>query len=207
MKRKRPSSWLTTTYISEGRRGGVSALVTSIRKVATAALTPTELEKLRAFLRRAFGDGLEDGFDENDWSHAVGGWHVLAEDDDHLLAHASVVRRILEVDGEPWNTGYVEAVATEPTHRGRGIGTQVMATIGELIAENHRLGALGTGAFHFYERLGWRRWLGPSGVRAPSGIEPTPADDGFIMVLLTEETSRLNLRGLITSDWRVGDVW
>lgn len=178
-----------------------------IRRVATAALTSTELEKLRSLLWRAFGDRPEDGFDEDDWSHALGGWHVLAEDGDRVLAHAAVVRRALEVDGEAWDTGYVEAVATDPSHQGRGIGTQVMTTIGEVILENHPLGALGTGAFHFYERLGWRRWQGRSGVRTPSGIKRTSEDDGFIMVLLTEETADLDLGGLITCDWREGDVW
>ncbi|MGH8959011.1 MAG: GNAT family N-acetyltransferase [Acidimicrobiia bacterium] len=178
-----------------------------IRRVASAALTSTELEKLRSLLDRAFGDDPEQGFDEDDWSHALGGWHVVVEDGDHLLAHASVVRRTLEVDGEPWDTGYVEAVATDPLYQGRGIGTHVMTTIGELISGSHRLGGLGTGSFHFYERLGWRRWRGPSGVRTPSGIERTSEDDGFIMVLLTPVSSHLDLRGLITCDWREGDVW
>lgn len=179
----------------------------SIRRVASAALTSSEIEKVRSLLWRAFGDDPEEGFDEDDWSHALGGWHVLAEDDDRLLAHAAVVPRTLEVEGEPWDAGYVEAVATDALHQGKGIGTRVMTTIDEIISENHHLGALGTGVHYFYERLGWRRWQGPSGVRTSSGIERTPEDDGFIMVLLTRETSGLDLRGLITCDWRAGDVW
>lgn len=179
----------------------------SIRRLASAALTPAEIEKLRSLLWRAFGDDSVDGFDEDDWTHALGGWHVLAEDGDQLLAHASVVRRTLEVDGEPWDAGYVEAVATDPMLQGRGFGTQVMINIAEIISENHRLGALGTGSFHFYERLGWQRWRGPSGVRTPAGVERTSKDDGFIMVLLTEASMHLELTGLITCDWRPGDVW
>lgn len=177
----------------------------SIRRVGTSALTPAEVKSLRSLLWRAFGE--KDGFDEADWSHALGGWHVLAEEGDQLLGHASVVTRTIEVEGERWDAGYVEAVATHPLHQGQGIGTRVMAAIGEIISERHPLGVLGTGSFHFYERLGWRRWQGPSGVRTSSGIERTPEDDGYIMVLLMQETSYLDLAGLITCDWREGDVW
>jgi aminoglycoside 2'-N-acetyltransferase I len=167
-------------------------------------LTPSEIKNLRSLLWRAFGD---DDFDEDDWGHALGGWHVLAEDGDQLMAHAAVVRRTLEVGGEPWDTGYVEAVATDPVSQGRGIATQVMTIVGQIISENHQLGALGTGLFHFYERLGWQRWRGPSGVRTVAGTERTSEDDGFIMVLLTEASRHLDLAGLITCDWRPGDVW
>jgi aminoglycoside 2'-N-acetyltransferase I len=167
-------------------------------------LTPSEIKNLRSLLWRAFGD---DDFDEDDWGHALGGWHVLAEDGDQLMAHAAVVRRTLEVGGEPWDTGYVEAVATDPVSQGRGIATQVMTIVGQIISENHQLGALGTGMFHFYERLGWQRWRGPSGVRTVAGTERTSEDDGFIMVLLTEASRHLDLAGLITCDWRPGDVW
>jgi aminoglycoside 2'-N-acetyltransferase I len=167
-------------------------------------LTPSEIKNLRSLLWRAFGD---DDFDEDDWGHALGGWHVLAEDGDQLMAHAAVVRRTLEVGGEPWDTGYVEAVASVPVSQGRGIATQVMTIVGQIISENHQLGALGTGLFHFYERLGWQRWRGPSGVRTVAGTERTSEDDGFIMVLLTEASRHLDLAGLITCDWRPGDVW
>jgi aminoglycoside 2'-N-acetyltransferase I len=132
---------------------------------------------------------------------------VLAEDGDLLLSHAAVIRRTLEIDGEPWDTGYVEAVASDPAHQGKGIGTRVMEVVGDIIHEEHQLGALGTGSFHFYERLGWRRWRGQSGVRTPAGIQQTPDDDRFIMVLLTPMTAGIDLSGFITCNWRQGDVW
>ena len=43
-----------------------------------------------------------------------------------VVAHASVVPRALDVDGLPFRTGYVEAVATAPEVQGRGLGTAVM---------------------------------------------------------------------------------
>jgi len=170
-------------------------------------LTFEDVARLRRLLWRAFGDDPEEGFSEDDWSHALGGWHVLAEDGDVLLSHASVIRRTLEIDGRSWDTGYVEAVASDPKHQGEGIGTQVMNVIGAIIHEEYQLGALGTGSFHFYERLGWRRWQGQSGVRTPWGTNRTPDDDGFIMVLLTPKSAGIDLRSLITCNWRQGDVW
>ena len=134
--------------------------------------------------------------------------HVLGYRGEALVSHALWVTRWLQAgSAAPRRTAYVEAVATDPMLQGRGFGTQVMINIAEIISENHRLGALGTGSFHFYERLGWQRWRGPSGVRTPAGVERTSEDDGFIMVLLTEASMHLDLSGLITCDWRPGDVW
>ena len=62
---------------------------------------------------------------------------------------------------------------------------------------------------HFYERLGWRTWLGPSSVRSPDGERRTPDEDGYILVLTTPSTplEPLDLTLPIRCDWRVGDVW
>jgi aminoglycoside 2'-N-acetyltransferase I len=75
------------------------------------------------------------------------------------------------------------------------------------VRDGFELGALGTGAQHFYERLGWRTWQGPSAVRAPDGVRPTPDDDGFIMVLETPASPPLDVTAAIVCDWRPGDVW
>ena len=83
----------------------------------------------------------------------------------------------------------------------------VMDEVGRLIRERFELGALGTGRHAFYARLGWETWHGPSFVRAGDGLEPTPDDDGSIMVLRTPSTPRLDLDAEIACDWRPGDVW
>ena len=53
----------------------------------------------------------------------MGGVHWLAEARGRIVGHASVVPRLLEADGVPLTTGYVEAVATHPDWRRRGIAT------------------------------------------------------------------------------------
>jgi aminoglycoside 2'-N-acetyltransferase I len=154
----------------------------------------------------AFGSDPEERFSEDDWQHALGGTHfVLVEGE--ILAHAAVVERELQVDDRPIRTGYVEAVATAPTHQRKGYGSAVMRPVHALIREQFELGALGTGSQEFYERLGWEPWRGPSYVRSPTGLQRTADDDGYILILRTPTSPPLRLTDPISCDWRPGAVW
>jgi aminoglycoside 2'-N-acetyltransferase I len=153
-----------------------------------------------------------DDFSEDDWDHGLGGRHVVAVEQAAgtgpvVVAHASVVERVIEVDGRPFRTGYVENVATEPERHGAGLGTLVMARIVELVRDGHELGALGTGAHHFYERLGWERWQGPSYVRRAGGLDRSEEEDDGIMVLRFGPTAGIDLRSPISCAERPGDDW
>jgi aminoglycoside 2'-N-acetyltransferase I len=169
-------------------------------------MTPAEIEAIRTILWAAFPPG-EEGFSEDDWQHALGGQHFLLELDGSIVAHAAVVERPLEVDGRPVRTGYVEAVATDPARQARGFGTKLMEAVDAYIRETFELGTLGTGHHHFYERLGWETWRGPSFVRTASGIRRTPDEDGYILALVTGRGPALNLDAEISCEWRPGDVW
>jgi aminoglycoside 2'-N-acetyltransferase I len=177
-----------------------------VRQSTTGALSPAEIEAIRTILWAAFPAG-EEGFTEDDWQHALGGRHFLLELDGSIVAHAAVVERALEVDGQPVRTGYVEAVATDPARQGRGYGTKLMAAVDDYIRQAFDLGALGTGSHHFYERLGWQTWRGPSSVRMASGARRTPDEDGYILALLTGSRPVLDLDAGISCEWRPGDVW
>jgi aminoglycoside 2'-N-acetyltransferase I len=184
--------------------------VASIRRVSSAGLTAAEIASIRAMLIDAFEPmaAAEGAFEDDDWDHALGGTHVVLEQDGQILAHAAVVERPLEIDGRPVRTGYVEAVGTRLGHHGRGHGSAVMREVNDIIlADPFELGALGTGRFRFYARLGWERWRGASFVRTPHGLEATPDDDGYLMVLRTPSTPPLDVHGSISCDWRPGDVW
>jgi aminoglycoside 2'-N-acetyltransferase I len=179
-----------------------------LRRLATADLSEGDRRAIRALLDAAFDDpDPEERFSDHDWEHALGGTHVVLDLDGEVVAHASVVEREIHADGRPLRTGYVEAVATSPARQGAGLGTIVMADVTTLIRDGFELGALGTGAHHFYERLGWRTWRGPTSVRAPDGDRPTPDDDGFVMVLRTPTTPPLDDTATISCDCRPGDVW
>ena len=184
----------------------VLAVAPRLRQLPTTALAPEELRALRAVMDAAFGTG-EEAFGDDDWVHALGGQHFVLDLDGEILSHASVVERVLEIDGRPLRTGYVEAVATAPARQGAGLGSLVMAEVNAYIRDGFELGALGTGRHQFYERQGWRTWTGPSAVRTPEGDRPTPDDDGYIMVLATPTSPPLDLSVAISCEWRPGDVW
>ena len=157
-------------------------------------------------LRAAFAaDGAD--FADSDWDHALGGVHVIAEENGDIVSHGSVVPRTLEIGGRPIRVGYVEAVGTWPKDQRHGLATLVMQEIGDIIRERYELGALSTPVAAFYARLGWMLWRGPTAVRTTEGVERTPDDDGGIMVLLTPSSPPLNVDDEIVCEWRDGDVW
>jgi aminoglycoside 2'-N-acetyltransferase I len=177
-----------------------------LRQVPTNELTASEIQAIRELLWAAFPLG-DEGFTEDDWQHATDGLHFVLDMDGKVLAHAAVVERGLHVGGQPVRAGYVEAVATHPDRQGTGLGTRVMRDVTSYIRERFELGALGTGSHHFYERLGWRTWRGPTSVRTDDGAHRTPGEDGYIMVLPTPSSPPLDLTGPLSCDWRQGGVW
>jgi aminoglycoside 2'-N-acetyltransferase I len=179
--------------------------MTRLRRATTAELGAEELAALRRLVFEAFGGR----FDTHDWEHMLGGVHVLAVEDDGVVAHGAVVGRTMVAGGRALPTGYVEGVATRGNRRGRGLGTLVMAEVGRVVTEGYELGALadGTGIPGFYQRLGWETWQGPTFVAGPRGRERTAEEDGSILVLRTPATGELDPAGSIVCDWRAGDVW
>jgi aminoglycoside 2'-N-acetyltransferase I len=177
-----------------------------LRRVPTGRLTGPEIRAIQELLVVAFPPG-DDAFTEDDWRHATGGLHFMLDLDGSVLAHASVVERELHAGGRPLRTGYVEAVATHPDLQGRGLGTMVMRDATAYIRERFELGALGTDSHHFYERLGWRTWRGPTFVRTATGTHRTPDEDGYILVLATPSSPGLDFAAPLSCDWRPGDAW
>lgn len=178
-----------------------------VRTASTDELSPRELAVLRELFGSAWSDHPDGAFTDDDWDHAVGGVHFLLEEGEAIVAHASVVERELHADGHRLRTGYVEAVATRPTHQGRGYGSAVMRQVTDHIDRTFPLGALASGSRAFYGRLGWVAWRGPTFVRSSDGLLRTAEDDGYIFVRLTPTTPDLDVTAPISCDWRPGDVW
>lgn len=178
-----------------------------LRRVSTEQLTAPEVTAIRAMLLAAFGSDDDERFGDDDWNHAVGGVHFVLDIGGDVVTHASVIERKLHVDGRPLRTGYVEAVGTAPDRQGAGFGSRVMADVTAYVRDRFELGALGTGRHHFYERLGWLRWAGPTFVRTADGLRRTPDEDGDILVLPTAASPPLDLAAPLSCDWRPGDVW
>jgi aminoglycoside 2'-N-acetyltransferase I len=177
-----------------------------LRRLPTDALSPDELQAIRALMDIAFGTG-EEAFGDDDWKHTLGGLHVVLDLEGEIVSHAAVIERVIEIGGRPLRTGYVEAVATAPDRQGHGHGSVVMEAATEHIRATFQLGALGTGRHPFYERLGWETWLGPAFVRSPEGLQRTAEDEGYILVLRTPTSPPFDRTEPISCDWRPGDVW
>lgn len=175
-----------------------------LRIVETRDLSDAERQAIRRMLDAAFGGD----FSDDDWAHALGGWHVLIDVPSLVIAHAAVVERRLLVGPHEFSAGYVEAVAVAPEHQRTGLGTRIMQAATDLVRERFALGALSTGEWGFYERLGWHRWRGPTHVRRADGtlLRSAEEDDG-VMVLRCGPSEGLDLSAAIACDERRGDSW
>ena len=177
--------------------------VSELRLVHTADLDAAAAAEVRALLDTAYaGD-----FATADWEHCLGGLHALLTEDGALLGHAALVQRRLLHRGRALRAGYVEGVAVRPDRRRRGHAGALMGALERVVAAAYDLGALSASddAVALYTGRGWRCWRGPTSVLAPSGVQPTPDDDGGVFVL--PGAVPLDLDGALTCDWRDGDVW
>jgi aminoglycoside 2'-N-acetyltransferase I len=175
----------------------------STRTFTTAKASTGILGEIRQLLDLAF----EGEFAEEDWEHALGGWHVVVLEDDAVIAHAAVVPRLLVAGERSLRAGYVEAVATDPSRFGEGLGSMAMTEATSLVRDEFELGALSTGRHHFYEQLGWERWQGPTFVREGSELIRTEEDDDGIMVLRFGPSQNLALTASLSCESRSGDSW
>lgn len=172
--------------------------------VPTAALPEALRHSARALMDAAF-DG---DFSDDDWAHALGGWHALLVDRGEVLAHAAVVPRTVTVGTRDVRAGYVEAVAVAPARQRTGLGSRVMRALDDVVRREFEAGVLSTGEWPFYESLGWDRWRGPSFVRRADGtVERTEDDDDGLMVKDGWAGDPLDRTAPITCDDRDGDAW
>jgi aminoglycoside 2'-N-acetyltransferase I len=171
----------------------------------TVALTTATRESIVSLCNGAWGHDPEHEF-AGLFDLVTDSMHVLAYENEVLVAHACWADRRLEPEGlPPLRTAYVDAVATEPVLQGRGIGSLVMQRFAREAAD-YELNALSSErAPAFYERLNWERWRGPTGVRTAQGTQPTP--DDIVLILRTQTTPVLNLDAGLLADNRPGQPW
>lgn len=176
----------------------------AVRRILTPDLDAADLAQLLDLFDACWPEG---DFSTDDTAHAMGGVHWLAEARGRVVGHASVVPRRLEADGVPLATGYVEAVATNPGWRHRGVASRLMEAANAHIRETFELGALSTDLHLVYARVGWERWRGPTFVRTDAGPVRTEDEDDGIMVLRTPRTPALAGTEALSCEWRPGDAW
>jgi aminoglycoside 2'-N-acetyltransferase I len=99
----------------------------------------------------------------------------------------------------------VDAVATAPTHQGRGIGSTVLRHLASVVAD-YDIACLETERLGFYERLGWEQWRGPLAGRSDEGLIPTPGETG-VMILRLRRTPELDNQALLTIEATPARIW
>jgi len=175
----------------------------TVQEADTEDLSAVDLAQIRRLMDVAFGGR----FSEEDWRHAFGGRHFFVRGPEGtIVSHASVLGRTVEASGHHLAAGYVEAVATQPELRNRGLATAVMGSVAGFIQEHFQIGAL-SGDPDLYEKLGWVRWRGATWCRGEGGLARTAEEDGGVLVLPTPSSPPLDVEGDIAVEWRRGDVW
>jgi aminoglycoside 2'-N-acetyltransferase I len=180
--------------------------VHTARLVHTSDLDAETREGARRMVIEAFG-GPDGEFSEADWEHSLGGMHALICVRGALIAHGAVVQRRLIYRDTALRCGYLEAVAVREDWRGQGLAMAVMDGLEQVLRGAYQLGALcaSEAGRPMYVSRGWLPWQGPSSVLKPSGVSPTPDDDGSLFVMPV--SVELDTKAELTCDWRSGDVW
>jgi aminoglycoside 2'-N-acetyltransferase I len=152
-------------------------------------------------------DAFQKDFNGNFSSIPPDGLHSLGYFGDQLVSHAVVTTRWLRPEQMPMlRTAYVDAVATAPTHQGRGFGSAVMRHLASIVADDYEIACLVTARVSFYDRLGWELWHGQLAGRSEAGLVPTQDQKG-IMILRLPRTPELNLEVLLTIECQPGRIW
>lgn len=170
--------------------------------VPAAELSPRVRGEILALCDRAYGEDLRATFQT-----FTDPMHVLATTDGVLVSHALWITRWLAPGRDPpLRTAYLEAVATDPAHQGRGFGTAVMRTLVSQVAA-FELAALSPTdrGLHFYRRLGWQEWAGRLFIRQGSNLIETP-DEG-VMIHRLPGSPRVDLNDSLSAEWRAGELW
>ena len=175
----------------------------TVRALHTSELEPSTVEALK----RLFDAAFEGDFSPEDWEHARGGLHLLAERDGDVIGHVALVQRSLVCDRRPLRVGYVEGFAVHPRHQRRGVGSALMARLEQALLRSFEMGALSAteSSASLYAQRGWLLWRGPLFAFGPEGVVSTPEESGGIFVFPVGPAPDLELP--LICDSRSGDVW
>jgi aminoglycoside 2'-N-acetyltransferase I len=174
--------------------------ILSLEVTSSSELTPDIRFAVHELCNQAYGEDLGMLFAA--YAYPT---HVLGFFGANLVSHAMwIVRWLQPGESLPLRTAYVEMVATHPRYRGRGLATAVLRRLGASIS-GFELGALSTGHFAFYARMGWVLWRGPLFIRSSGQMIPTPEER--VMILRLPNTPALDLDAPLSAEWRAGELW
>lgn len=135
------------------------------------------------FLRQFLDDAFDYDFSDSDFANALAGVHFIVQKNEELVAHASVLKRAVLLDGVKMEVSYVEAVAVAKQHRGFGYGQMVMNAVSQYCLEKTNISLLSSEDQNFYARFGWLPLAAKSYVMTANGMVATASEDDGLMFL------------------------
>ena len=161
------------------RDAGEDGVMIDVLTAHTADLAPVLLDASRALMYDTFDDMAED-----DWEHALGGVHAVVLDDGVVTATARSCSAGSPHGGRPLRAGYVEAVAVRADRQREGHGAALMRELERVTAPPT---TSGRSARPTRARCSTRAAAGGCGAArwrsSPSGVLPTPDEQGGVFVL------------------------
>jgi nodulation protein A len=143
--------------------------------------------ELAVVLARAFPHSGRIG-GEQSWSSARPELRLVGRTDGHVVAHAAVLRRFLQIDGRAQLVGDVGLVAVDPARQGSGLGAALLRRVREaLCGLGMPFGFLTCGeqVTGFYARGGWARVPGPTRMIRADGRVQVYGGVSMVLALAT----------------------
>ena len=159
-------------------------------------------ENIRKLLDVAFGSR----FSEEDWKHTFGGVRFLGYVENQLIAHAAVISRIIQVDENSFDAGYLEGVAVIPSFQGKGYGSQVILEATSFCKSEFHFSMLSKSKKSIYRKFGWLDFCGESFVNK-DGIQIRSHEEDQGLMYLTGDSAETFIPTKVVCNSRSGDDW
>ncbi len=169
----------------------------------TSQLSNDQKEVIYTLLYQSF----DYDFSRDDFQHALGGMHILAYDQKHVVGHVSIVQRNMALGHHPVTVGYVEAMAVLESYRRQGIGRQLMQETNKIIENCYQLGLLSASeeGFPLYQSAGWHVWEGKLYELKQGSYIHSIDEEGGVLGWTKDKT--IDFSQPLYCDFRSGDQW
>lgn len=150
-------------------------------------------------------DAFEQDFSVEDWQHTFGGTRFLGKLHDTLIAHAAVVPRLMHINGEEHEVGYIEGMCVVPAFQKHGYGRLLLQAVSTYCLSHYKISMLSTDEKPFYRQCGWIDFQGKSYVRHGKTLSRSADEDCGLMLL----SACINdvIAADIACEYRMGDAW
>lgn len=122
----------------------------------SSRLSKEDVENVRNFLISCYVDQPE--VHENFYRNSYPTFTILFIEEEKIVSHASIVKRVVNYSGKDFVIGGVGNIAVHPDYRNKGVGTQLLESVANTISDQeYELGLLfcHPKLDSFYTRSNW----------------------------------------------------